>query len=833
MTTPTEESNPELAVHFVRRLHPLTLFVPINVGDNCVEFVVDSGSSLTIVHPRVLKTSVNVNPSNNISIKMADGGTCITVYGTVNVDIQLGDTVMQHDVVVADISNDGLLGLDFIHKHGISIAGDTGSLTFKDEMVVGRFEGKNYQCCRVVANANVCIPPLQEMIVPAKVVNRANRDVPLCGVISPIVSTAHSAFLVAKSVSITCESRVPVRLCNPTSEPVHISIGLPLGLLEPTIHVRNVNVALGNAGITDGMENSNVKTTAAQSPTPEVPAFLTPLLERSTEHLTVEQSREVATLLHDYQDIFATNNRDLGRTGIVKHTIDTGDAHPVRQRPRRLPIHKRHEANDHIDEMLKAGIIEPSSSPWASPIVLARKKDGTTRFCVDYRLLNHVTLRDAYPLPRIDDCLDSLHGATWFSTIDLCQGFFQCEVDEKDRHKTAFTTGRGLYQFKVMSFGLANGPSTFERLMELVLAGLQWEICLVYLDDVIIHGCSFDETLGRLRVVFKRLRDAGLKLKPKKCSLFQRRISFLGHVVSEEGVATDPEKISAVTSWPTPTNVSEVRSFLGLCTYYRRYVRSFATIAHPLNHLTVKDVKFEWTQSCENAFVTLKTALTSAPILAYPSPEADFVLDTDASDFGIGAVVSQVQNRVEKVIAYGSRAMTQTEKLYCTTRKELLAVKHFIEHFQHYLSGRHFVVRTDHSALRWLLSMKDPNGQYARWLSVLSMYNYTIIHRSGVRHGNADGLSRRPTRKCTYTGCVECSESGTDTGTNATPDPCAERHGAVGHVRVTTRSQQKRREPRSCIPTPISEAPDIEPAGDSLCAMCGINSWQILPSGMF
>ena len=293
--------------------------------------------------------------------------------------------------------------------------------------------------------------------------------------------------------------------------------------------------------------------------------------------------------------------------------------------------------------MLKKGVIEPSSSPWTSPTVLVKKKDGSTRFCVDYRKLNEVTVKDSYPLPRIDDCLDALVGCSWFSTLDLCSGYWQVAMNEEDKPKTAFSTGNGLYQFTLMSFGLCNAPATFERLMEKVLSGLPWEVCLLYLDDIIVHGREFTEAIERLRTVLQRLRDAGLKLSPNKCILLQKSVPFLGHVVRNHGVSTDPKKIEAVRSWPSPQTAKDVKSFLGLCSYYSRFVRDFSDIARPLYKLTEGQREFRWTSECEDAFRWLKALLTTAPILAFPTTDGLFILDTDASNTGLGVVLSQVQ----------------------------------------------------------------------------------------------------------------------------------------------------------------------------------------------
>ena len=294
----------------------------------------------------------------------------------------------------------------------------------------------------------------------------------------------------------------------------------------------------------------------------EVPDFLQDLLNRSSKHLGSDQGGEIAALLIEFADVSSASDDDLDKTGIVRHRINTGGAQPIRQRARRMPIHQRAEAETEVQKMLKRGVIEHSSSPWASPIVLVKKKDESTCFCVDYRRLNDVTIKDSYPLPRIDDSLDALAGSEWFSTLDLKNGYWQVEMEEEDKAKTAFTAGSGLYQLNVMPFGLANAPATFERLMERVLSGLPPELCLVYLDDLIVYGKHFQDELKRLRNVFLRLRAAKLKLSPNKCHLFQRHVSYLGHIVSKDGVSTDPTKVRSVTDWPTPQTVAQVRSFL-------------------------------------------------------------------------------------------------------------------------------------------------------------------------------------------------------------------------------------------------------------------------------
>ena len=334
---------------------------------------------------------------------------------------------------------------------------------------------------------------------------------------------------------------------------------------------------------------------------------------------------------------------------------------------------------------------------------------------------------DVIYFPRVDVTLDALNGAKWFSTLDLKSGYWQIELDSADKEKTAFSFGQGLWQFTVMPFGLCNAPATFERLMEAVLKGLSWDICLVYLDDIIVHTRSFDQHLMNLKCILDRLRQANLKLNPAKCTLFQTAVTYLGYVVSERGVSADPVKVQAVMNWPRPNNTHEVRSFIGLCSYYRRFVPGFAQLAKPLHALTEKNANFKWSEERDKAFQTLKDHLTKAPVLAYSDFDKSFILDTDASDVAIGATLSQMVEGEEHPIGYFSRTLTGPEKQYCVTQRELLAVVHAASHFHPYVYGNQFAIRTDHASLQWLLNFKNPEGQMARWLQKLQQYNFTII----------------------------------------------------------------------------------------------------------
>ena len=476
---------------------------------------------------------------------------------------------------------------------------------------------------------------------------------------------------------------------------------------------------------------------------------------------SASQRSAIAGLLHKYSDVFSKDDADIGLTHTVTHSIPVPPGtKPIRCAPRRMGPEKEAEIEKQLDKLLQQGLIEPGDGPWSSPVVLVRKKDQSFRFCLDYRALNDVTDKDAYPLPRIDDSLDALAGSTLFSTLDLTSGYWQIPLDEDAQNKSAFVTRNGLWKWKVLPFGLTSAPATFERMMETVLRGLHWRTLLIYLDDIVVFSTSVSDHCKRLAQVFERLRSANLKLKPKKCHLFKDKVQYLGHVVSADGISTDPEKISAITDWEEPHCTAQVRRFLGTVGYYRRFIPELSTIAHPLNHLLGKNVGFDWTDDCKRAFIELKTALVSAPILGYPIPGLPYILDTDASNWGAGAVLSQIQGGQERVVAYFSKSFSAAEKNYCTTRKELAAVMKAVKHFRPYLYGRTFRLRTDHASLLWLLARSQPSDQICRWIEILNTFEYTPEHRPGVKHGNADGLSRSACTKCKQCNHIERRDGG-------------------------------------------------------------------------
>ena len=376
-----------------------------------------------------------------------------------------------------------------------------------------------------------------------------------------------------------------------------------------------------------------------------------------------------------------------------------------------------------VQQILASNVIRPSNSLWALLVVMVKKKDGSLRFYVDFQQLNAATVKDAHPLPRIDDLLDALHGAHWFSTLDLKSGYWQVPILEEGKEKTSFRTSSGqLYEFNQVPFGLCNAPAAFTRLMDRVLSGLHWEMCLFYLDDIIVFSSTWEEHLTRLRQVFERLRHANLKLGAAKCTFAAKEVSYLGHWVTEEGLLPDSVLLAAIREIPPPKTATEVRSFLGLAGYYRRYVKNFAAIAGPLHALTRKDAVFHWSVDCQAAFDRLKTLLTTSTITAFPDFSQAFRLYTDTSTAGLGAILAQVRDVKERIICCASRSLNQAEKAYLATKLECLAIVWAVAKFCPYLMAMPFEVFTDHYALQWLKTMRTGSALLHRWFAALEEY---------------------------------------------------------------------------------------------------------------
>ncbi len=463
-----------------------------------------------------------------------------------------------------------------------------------------------------------------------------------------------------------------------------------------------------------------------------------PVVVDVNPHLSAAQKTELQHLIGQFSDVFSPLP---GQTNIIQHDIQTPPGVIIRQRPYRVPEARRRAIEEEVQQMLKLGVIEPSRSPWSSPIVLVPKPDGTLRFCNDYRRLNEVSQFDGYPIPRVDELLDRLGRARYISTLDLTKGYWQVPLSENAKLKTAFSTPSGHWQFQTLPFGLHGAPATFQRMMDILLRPHQ-SYAAAYLDDVVVHSETWEDHLERLRRVLSELRRAGLTANPRKCHLALSEAKYLGYQVGRGLIRPQERKVEAVRSAPRPKTKTQVRAFLGLAGYYRCFIPNFSSLAASLTDLTRKGQpeKVQWTSAAEEAFRNIKEALTSEPILRAPDFSCPFLLQTDASDTGLGAVLSQVQGGEEHPVLYISRKLSPAERNYATVEKEALAVKWAVLELRYYLLGRKFTLVTDHAPLQWMARAKDTNARVTRWFLALQDFHFVVRHRAGA--ANADGLSR-------------------------------------------------------------------------------------------
>lgn len=480
-----------------------------------------------------------------------------------------------------------------------------------------------------------------------------------------------------------------------------------------------------------------------------------------------EWKERITEKLNTMPEVFAWHDLDFGRTNKIRHHINLSDETPFKHRAR--PIHPQdiEAVRNHIQQLLEAEVIRESESPFSSPIVVVKKKSGDIRLCIDYRKLNTQTVKDSYALPNLEESFSKLTGSKWFTVLDLKSGFYQIEMEEVDKQKTAFVCPLGFFEFNRMPQGITNAPSTFQRLMERCIGKLNLEQALVFLDDVIVFSSTLEEHEERLMRVLNQLKEYGLKLSPEKCKFFQSSVKYLGHIVSEKGIETDPEKIAALKTWPRPNNLKQLRMFLGFCGYFRRYVKDYSKIVKSLNQLTAgypplrkrtnttacakkyhnpKELfNDRWTSACQTAFETIIEKLTTAPILGFADPKLPYVLHTDASTSGLGAALYQEQQGQKRVIAYASRGLSSCESRYPAHKLEFLALKWAVtEKFQDYLYGSPFHVVTDSNPLTYILTSAKLDATSYRWLAALSTFDFQLQYRAGKQNQDADGLSRRP-----------------------------------------------------------------------------------------
>ena len=573
-----------------------------------VEFMIDTGCQVTILATSVFHKMCEIHPEVRIGLVpctqrlVSADSSPLTVLGRINLNVVFPGLRCDMWCVVAGIGTDGLLGTEALQSclpHQLDLR--TGQLWADGRSTLQLHQQQSTPIVSCSLITAVVLPPDSEVVAEFSMTGGQLGN---CALIDPNWElTEDFGVMVGHTLVDATSQSTNVLMINLTEDEVVLPCGSLVGTLVPVLSV----------SVARSMECVPGARTA------ELLEYLEDIVRGSHTSLGESGRQSLRDLLHKYEHVFPAPGEPVtGRSKSVRHEIEINNARPVRCGPRRLAPAGLRREQDCVREMLSGGQIEPSDSPWASPVVLVTKKDGSTRFCVDYRRLNSLTVKDAYPLPRIDDSLRLLGNQQWFSTMDLASGYWQVAMSPDAQKKAAFVTNEGLFQFRVMPFGLCNAPATFERLMDRVLCGMRWSRCLVYLDDVISFGKTVPEAIGRLEEVLARLSDFGLQLKAKKCTFMQTEVGFLGHIVGRSGLACDPNKLSAVRDWHEPTKLKGVRQFIGFVGYYHRFVKDFAKLADPLVSLTRKGVPFVWGSDQQHSFDTLKACLLCAPILGFP-----------------------------------------------------------------------------------------------------------------------------------------------------------------------------------------------------------------------
>ena len=729
--------------------------VNVLVGKCHVWGLVDSGADFSVIREDIANSyarekSLVIGPATRSAV--AAGGETLDIGGSLSVELMIKDKGFRHEMAVSkNIIYDVILGRDFCCKVGL-VLDDRQAVIRIDEMVIPlpTYEEVRPARARVRVGEAVVIPSRSKCMAMARVepvhgtwgaLSRTRIE----GLVEPNQKTFQEGIAMPRVVSLVAfkdgTGSVPIQLINMGEEDAKILKGTDVG----TFHVTD-----GGAGtsyqICEGGEKGIIASCQEHG---EIP----PGINIEDCSLSDTGKDKLRSLLKGYSSVFSQGSGDLGKTHLVQHYIDTGDAPPVKQRPRRIPLNLRDQVEHQKQQMLDDGIIEECDSPWCSPIVMVKRGDGSFRFCVDLRQVNGLTQSMAYPLPRVDDALDSLCGAQFFSTLDMASGYWQVELTDESKAKTAFSTGKGQQQFKVLPFGLKNSGPTFQKLMELVLAGMDAKTCLVYVDDIILFNKTEEEHLKTVAEVLQKISQANLKLKPSKCHFGCKEVVFLGHRVSAEGILPDPGNVEKVRKWPEPETGADLGSFIGLCGYYQRFIPKFAEETRLLREAASAAGKgtLRWTATLSSAFARLKELLTTAPVLGMPTFEGTFRLETDASDAAVGAVLSEVTQTGSRVVAYASSVLSKAQRKWATYDKELWAILWSIRKFRQYIAGASFLVVTDHKPLTNLPQSvqveRDATGRRGRWALELSSYEFTVMHRKGSDHANADAMSRIPRDK--------------------------------------------------------------------------------------
>lgn len=692
--------------------------------DKTLKLLIDNGASISLIKEASLS---NYSLTNSTPIVLTGLSREASVYtkGETNLEFNIDEKTLKSNFQLIDnhtnIPFDGLIGRDFIKEHQcIPILHEQTFVIHSLSIKIPIFSNTPQN-----SNTHVIIQPRTEMIMKIQIQNPLKLKQ---GIINRQNLNKEKTLLIPNAiVKISDKNEALITVVNTSIEKQILK--KPELPLEALPHEELILFAKNN-------EKEKIKNRIK-------------LLSENlrVKHMNQEQKESITDICYQFQDIFHLPGDMLTKTTAATCAIKTTDDIPIHTKPYRHPQIQKEEVKKQTEKLYSQGSIIPSTSPWSSPLIIVPKKADASgqkkwRMVIDYRPLNEKTIGDAYPLPNIEDILDQLGHSQYFSTLDLASGFHQIPLKPEDRSKTAFSTPDGHWEWDCMPFGLKNAPAVFQRMMNNVLIGLNNKQCFVYLDDIVIYGSDLQNHNEKLINVFTRLREHNLKLQPDKCEFLKDSCHYLGHVISKDGVKPNPDKIESIKQIPRPKNPKHIKMFLGMTGYYRKFIQDFATIAKPLTILLKNDVEFKWSETQEKAFQTLKETLIKEPLLQYPKFTIPFVLTCDASNVGIGGVLSQIIDGKDLPVAYYSRTLNKAEQNYSTSEKELLAIVNSVEKYRPYLYGRTFTIFTDHKALQWLFNCKNPSSKLVRWRLRLNEYQYVIKYKPGRINSNADGLSR-------------------------------------------------------------------------------------------
>lgn len=688
-----------------------------------LRFLIDTGADVSMVKAALLKDNTEFNAGETILLQgIADKA--IKTMGTTDINLSAHKLEITHKFHIVDhqikLTYDGILGRDFWEGNDAKIDYAKRVVAIPGKSI--RFDNREINLIR--------LKPRSETVVAAP--TRSMK-----AGITPKQELKPGVYL-AEALTIPQQGKCITTVINTLEEEIEVDIP------EVTLD----EVVSEDTSLSPNKDNVVQIYSIART---DLSHRLSTLREQlRVDHLISEERVPLVHICENFHDIFLLPGDKLTATTSAEHAIPTPDIHPTRAinvRPYRIPEVHKQEVKSQVSKMLEEGIIKHSTSPYNAPILVVPKKTDASgkpklRVVVDFRKLNDATVGDSFPIPLIDEVLNAFGKSKYFSAIDCASGYHQIPVRTEDQPKTAFSTPEGHYEFNRMPFGLKSAPSTFQRLMNNVLTGLQGLKCLVYLDDVVIFGETLVEHNERLIDVFQRFREHNLKLQPDKCEFLRSELAYLGHIITPEGVKPDKSKIEAVLNFPTPRTTRQLKGFLGLSGYYRKFIPNYSKIAVPMTYLLKKGVPYIWTTETEEAFRTLKEILTTEPLLQYPDYTRPFVLTTDASDSAVGAILSQGDIGKDLPIAYASRTLSKPERSYPTIEKELTGIVWGVKYFRPYLLGRKFKIVTDCKSLTWLFGVNDPSSRLLRWRLLLEEYDYEIVYKKGTSNTNADALSR-------------------------------------------------------------------------------------------